>query len=269
MFVVLSKVGWYFAAPSTLLCMLALLGALLAGLGFRRWAWLGAGASAALLLIGLTPIPNLVMWPLEERFPPWSAASGPPDGIIVLGGSFQTDVAGSRRVPALNEAAERMTELLALARRFPNARLVFTGGYGGLAGWFSSTEAEAAEQLLAEIGFEPSRVLFERRSRTTDENAAFTRDLVKPKPEERWLLVTSAYHMPRSIATLRAAGFNVEAYPVDYRTTRDAMSVLSTTAAGLQRFDTAVREWVGLLAYWLAGRSSELFPSPASGSASR
>ena len=261
MFVLVSKVVWYLFTPSTLLCALAGLGALLAGFGLRRWAWLGVAASVLLLLCGLTPIPNLVIRPLEERFPPWREGARPPDGIIVLGGAFQPDVSESRDVVALNEAAERMTEFLALARRYPAARLVFTGGYGGILAR-GMPESAVAERFFREFGLEPWRVLYEGRSRTTDENAVFTRDLVRPKPGERWLLVTSAYHMPRSIAVFRAAGFDVEAYPVDYRTTRSATNVLSTTGAGLQRFDTAMREWAGLLGYRLAGRSSELFPKP-------
>jgi uncharacterized SAM-binding protein YcdF (DUF218 family) len=92
----------------------------------------------------------------------------------------------------------------------------------------------------------------------------FTRDLVKPKPHERWLLVTSAHHMPRAVGAFRRAGFRIEAYPVDWRTrgTRDLATAFGTAAAGLARTDVAVREWAGLFAYWLTDRSSELFPAP-------
>src|SRR5262249_32669385 len=96
-------------------------------------------------------------------------------------------------------------------------------------------------------------------------NAAFTRDLVSPKPDELWLLVTSAYHMPRAVGVFRHAGFKVEPYPVDYRThsQKDLTRLFETVGDGIKRTDLAVKEWVGLLAYRLSGRTDELFPGPA------
>ena len=108
------------------------------------------------------------------------------------------------------------------------------------------------------------RITLEDKSRDTLENARFTRELVQPRPGERWLLVTSAHHMPRSVGLFRSEGFSVEAYPVDYRT-RGAIDLLrffSTVGDGLRRTDTATREWVGLLVYRLTGRTAELFPAP-------
>jgi uncharacterized SAM-binding protein YcdF (DUF218 family) len=111
------------------------------------------------------------------------------------------------------------------------------------------------------------RVIAEDRSRNTVENAEFSKALAKPQPGERWLLVTSAYHMPRAIGIFREAGFDVEPYPVDWRTSGsgDALRPFPTVGDGLRRTDTAVREWVGLLVYWLMGMSSELFPAPVPG----
>ena len=106
--------------------------------------------------------------------------------------------------------------------------------------------------------------MLEISSRTTDENARFTRKLVSPKPGERWLLVTSAHHMPRSVGVFRKAGFDVEPYPVDWRTRGwiDASMPFDRLSGGLACADAAVHEWVGLVAYWLAGRSDALFPGP-------
>jgi uncharacterized SAM-binding protein YcdF (DUF218 family) len=76
--------------------------------------------------------------------------------------------------------------------------------------------------------------------------------------------VTSAYHMPRAMAAFRAAGFPIEAYPVDWRTGGpiDALKPFPSVGDGLRRTDTAVREWVGLLAYRITGKTAELFPAP-------
>jgi uncharacterized SAM-binding protein YcdF (DUF218 family) len=156
-----------------------------------------------------------------------------------------------------------MTAVADLARRFPRARIVFTGGNNNL---FDVSESEAgiAKVLFESFGIASSRIVLEDRSRTTDENATFTRDLVKPAPGERWLLVTSAYHMPRAMAVFRHAGFSVEAYPVDFRTRGwiDAVTPFASVSAGLARTDTAMHEWIGLIAYRLSGRSAELLPRP-------
>jgi uncharacterized SAM-binding protein YcdF (DUF218 family) len=119
-------------------------------------------------------------------------------------------------------------------------------------------------QLMAELGIDPTRLALEDRSRNTVENALFSKDIAKPKPGERWLLVTSGYHMPRAVGTFRQAGFHVEAHPVDYRTggPQDALVPFATLGDGLRRTDTAAKEWVGLFIYWLIGHSSELFPGP-------
>ncbi len=164
---------------------------------------------------------------------------------------------------ALDEAAERITVAAELARRYPHARLLFSGGSNALI-FNEGPEAMFAVRELEDLGVAPERIKAEDRSRNTIENAVFSRRLVDPKPGERWLLLTSAYHMPRSIAAFRAAGFAVEAYPVDWRTRGpiDAFRPFASLSDGLRRTDTAVREWVGLFAYRLAGKTAELFPGP-------
>jgi uncharacterized SAM-binding protein YcdF (DUF218 family) len=164
---------------------------------------------------------------------------------------------------ALDEAAERLTVAAELARRYPHARVLFSGGSNAVI-FDEGTEATFAVRQLQDLGVAPERIIAEDRSRNTIENAVFSRRLADPKPGERWLLVTSAYHMPRSMAAFRAAGFPVEPYPVDWRTRGliDALRPFASLGDGLRRTDTAVREWVGLVAYRLAGKTAELFPGP-------
>jgi uncharacterized SAM-binding protein YcdF (DUF218 family) len=263
MFFVLSKVLGFLSAPSNALFLFGALGVALSAGGARMaGGWLMALAIGGVGLAGLSPLANLLLLPLEQRFPR-AAADPEPDGIVVLGGSFDTVVAGSRRVIALTEAAERLTEVAALARRWPDARIVFSGGSGALL-FDGATEADLAAELLANFGVARERIVLEGRSRNTVENARFTKDLVKPQASERWLLVTSAYHMPRAMGCFRAAGFEVAAWPVDYRTRgpEDALTPFSTVSAGLRRTDVAVREWVGLVAYWMLGYVSAPLPRP-------
>ncbi len=264
MFFILSKVLGFFALPSNDVLVAGLIGlALLRTKIARAGRWLVSASIILFLAFGLLPLGKWLIAPLEDRFPPWDDSRGAPAGIVVLGGAIDPEFAVSRRGSELNEAAERITVIGALARKYPSARILYSGGNGSLLPRGGS-EAQIAGSLLETLGVPASRLILEDRSRTTAENATFSRDVAMPKPGERWLLVTSAYHMPRSIGAFRKAGFAVEAYPVDYRTTgaADRWIPFDSMAAGLRRTDTTAREWFGLLAYWLTGRSSELFPAP-------
>jgi len=264
MFFVLSKVLSFFTLPSNILISLGLVGILLMR---TRFAQVGRRLAVTTLILiavaGLSPLGNAIILPLEERFPPWDASRGAPTGIISLGGAFDTVVSPARGEVALNEAAERLTAIAELARRFPHARIVFSGGSGRLI-YGGATEAELAARLFESFGIAKERIILEGKSRDTEENARFTKELLQPKPGERWLLVTSAHHMPRSVGVFRAAGFPVEAFPVDYRTrgAADILRPFSTLGDGLRRTDTAAREWAGLVVYRVTGRTNELFPGP-------
>jgi uncharacterized SAM-binding protein YcdF (DUF218 family) len=264
MFFIVSKVLGFFALPSNLVMAVGIAGLLLLATRFARAGRrLIVTSIIALAVLGYSPIGNLLIIPLEQRFPPWDAARGAPDGIVVLGGAISPDVSTARNDVALNEAAERMTALVDLARRYPQARVIFSGGSPAL--FFSEApEAEFAVRLLQSQGIPRERILVEDESRNTVENAVFSKRIAQPKSGERWLLVTSAYHMPRSMGVFRAADFAVEAYPVDWRTRglADAWRPFPTLGEGLKRTDTAAREWIGLLAYRLTGQSSELLPRP-------
>src|SRR5438876_3358168 len=133
MFFVLSKILGFFAIPSNLVVVLALLGAALVRTRFARAGWrLMVASLLVLAVIGLSPLGNALLLPLEQRFPPWDAARGAPDGIVVLGGSISAEVSAARNAVALNEAAERVTVVAELACRYPAARIVFSGGNAAL-----------------------------------------------------------------------------------------------------------------------------------------
>jgi len=261
MFFPLSKILGFFAIPSNLVISIGVLGLLLLLTRFARAGRVLAFASLIVLaILGLSPAGNALIIPLEERFPRWDATRGAPDGIIVLGGAISPDVSAARDDVALNEAAERLTVAAELARRYPAARILFSGGSGALI-YDEGAEAAFALRLLEDLGIPRERIMLEDRSRNTVENAVFSKALAHP---ERWLLVTSAHHLPRAIGVFRKAGFPVEAYPVDWRTRgiNDVLRPFATVGDGLRRSDTAVREWVGLAVYWVTGRSSALFPGP-------
>lgn len=265
MFFVLSKTIGILLLPVNILIALGLLGAILLA---TRLASLGRKlmiASLVLLAIsGFSPLGTLLLYPLEQRFPPWDPARGAPDGIIILGGSIEADISAAHGTAVVRGAPDRIIAAAALARKYPNARIVFSGGSPNLIS-NDAREADYAAAIFESLGIAKSRLIMERGSRNTQENAEFSKALVAPKAGERWLLVTSAYHMPRSVGLFRKAGFVAEAYPVDWRVgdLGDALDFATTAVDGLARTDLAMREWMGLVAYRATGKIDELLPGPA------
>ncbi len=260
----IAKVLWFSLQPSSLILILLITGAAL--LFTRHWK---AGrrlvvVSGALFLIGgMPPLGNVLILPLEQRFARADLSRRDVDGIIVLGGVEDARVAAGRHVHAMNEAGERITEAAALALRYPRAKVLFTSGSVGYGGAHAAG-ADGADLIFRDLGIADDRLLPERASHNTWENAVYTKALAAPQPGQRWLLVTSASHMPRAMGVFRKVGFAVEPWPVDFRTAdaRDWFQTFESPAEGLRRVELAVHEWIGLITYWLMGRSDELFPRP-------
>jgi len=265
MFFYLSNIVWFFLQPLNLAIFLLLAG-LVAGWSGRRRV-LRAGAALAFLVLALcawTSLGALLLNPLEERFRRPDPPPETVDGIVVLGGGMEGAINLARGGYELNGAGDRFVEAAVLARRYPQAKIVVSGGVGTLL-LEGEGDADSAPRLLTALGVAPERLILEDKSRNTYENAVFTKALVTPKPGETWLLVTSAFHMPRSKALFDKAGFPTVPWPADYRTSgREGISLFTdNTADALSNATTALREWIGLAAYWLAGRIDSPFPSPA------
>ena len=263
MFFAVSKLAWFLIQPLVAVMVLGGIGLLVRLARFRRTGtWLMSIAAVLLVIAALSPAGLLMTAVLENRFPP-PVLPDKVDGIVVLGGSFDTRVAKSRGEAELNEAADRITATMALARRYPEAKVVFTGGVAAL---FDDDIAEviSAREIFHDLGLADDRLLLEGKARNTAENATYTRAMAQPKPGETWLLVTSAWHMPRSVGCFRAAGFDVIPYPVDYRTPlgNAIWWPSSTSTRNLEKVHFAFREYIGLVAYWMTGRTDALFPAP-------
>jgi len=260
---VFSKIFWLAATPANLLLAAFGLGAVLLWTRWRRAGrWLVAGAALVLWLVALFPVGPALLDPLERRFPPPAALPEKVAGIVVLGGAVSQSLTAHWGQPSLNQHAERMTAFVALARRYPDARLIYSGG-SGLLNRALPPETAVARAFFAEQGLDLARVGFEGESRNTHENALHTLRMAEPAPGEAWLLVTSAFHMPRAMASFRAAGWSPIPYPVDYVTIyRGFWDISLGVTSGLGAFNKAVHEWIGLAAYRLLGRTEELFPAP-------
>lgn len=263
MFFVAAKLASFFLTLPNALVWTVVLG--VAGLWtrwFRLFRALATLAAFALAVCAFTPLASALLRPLEDRFPR-PVLTEPPTGIIVLGGVTDEALTHARDAVAFLDGAERLTEAVRLARLYPDARLVFSGGSGR----FEAppiTEAAVASRFWTEMGVPADRVTLEDRSRNTWENAVFTKEVVRPKPGETWLLMTSAAHMPRSIGIFRRIDFPVTPYPVDFHTSGTKGDFVGTRNANGAFADlaTASHEWIGLLAYRLTGKTDAFFPGP-------
>jgi uncharacterized SAM-binding protein YcdF (DUF218 family) len=225
----------------------------------RALLWIGIGGFVVVVLL---PVDQWALLPLEDRFPQVTQPPAHVDGIIVLGGAVMPDLAADRGIPALDDAAERMTTAVALALRYPTARLVFTGGSGALVPG-ETTEADVARTLFTSLGIAPERLTMENASRTTFENAVMTRALLQPQPGQTWILVTSAVHMPRGVGVFRAVGWQVLPWPVGFKSGHSLRLWLpGGLGERLVLLDEAMHEWIGLVAYRLMGRTDALLPGP-------
>lgn len=262
MFFVLSKVAWYLVQPLVVVLLAIAFGLFAVAFRFTRTGLVVAGTGFALLAAAsLTPAGLLMMNVLEERIP---RAELPAEiaGIVVLGGSFDTRIARTRGEPELNDAADRITAALALARLHPEAEVIFSGGSAAILAE-DIPESIPARQMLLALGLDEDRLILEEASRNTFENAIYSRELADPQPGETWVLVTSAFHMSRALGCFRQAGFEVLPYPVDYRTPSGAAvwQPSSATIRNVEKVHFAIREYIGLAAYWMTGRTDALFPS--------
>ncbi|MBA8844816.1 uncharacterized SAM-binding protein YcdF (DUF218 family) [Ochrobactrum sp. RH1CCR137] len=264
LFYSLSKIFWLFFQPVTIISVLVLIAFLAIWRGMRGFSMgLLALSLATLFLAAFTTLGAVLLAPLEDRFAKSDAMPQRVDGIVVLGGYMNGEINAGRKGFELNSAADRIFEAMRLARLYPDAKVIVSGGEGA---FFekSAKEADSTRQMLADLGFSGERYIFENKSRNTVENAVFSKELAQPKPGETWLLVTSAYHMPRSIGCFRKAEFEVVAWPVDFKTraSEHFALYLESPNEALSRFSVAMREWVGLAAYWLAGKTDMLLPQP-------
>ena len=251
----LSRIVGIIFIPSDFLAVLLVLGVVLQ---WTRWRGLGKGlmiaVAAALLLVYFLPVDDWLGIPLENRFPR-PAAPAHLDGAIILGGGESAAIFEARGVPGYNPAEGRLVAGAELARRYPDARIIYSGGWAPFEK-SKMPEASVARAIFAQMDIPPSRLILENRSRNTWENFVYSKKLARPRSGETWLVVTSATHMPRAMGIAAKLHWHVLPWPSDYLTTGKPKGVdwNSSIAGRLDKIDTATHEWAGLAAYWLMGR---------------
>jgi len=263
LFFLASKIGWAFLSPGNLLVFLLFLGVLF--LLFNNFS----AAKKILIPTGLIafllmayPFSDYLMKPLETRFMAPETLPEKVDGIIVLGGGEDIKRSISWQVAELGLGGDRYIGAANLATAFPKAPVIFTGGSGLVSLQNADGEGMLARSILTSIGIDSNRLIIESKSRNTYENFKYTKSLL-PKKDGNYLLVTSAFHMPRAVGIARMQGVNVIPFPVDYRTNSDELRELDFDLFDhLKALEPAWREWVGLSVYYFTGKTNSWFPKP-------
>jgi uncharacterized SAM-binding protein YcdF (DUF218 family) len=251
----LSKLLWLFISPDSLMLIALIVGVALLWLGYIRLSkTILTTAVLLMVLIALFPLGEWLLYPLESKYPSQPELPQQLDGIIVLGGAEDTKVSQSWGSVELGSAAERDIAFLEMARRYPEAKLLFTGGAGSMVNQ-QSKGADIARALFLGQGLDISRVIFERESRNTYENVIFSRKLAQPQPGEKWLLITTSWHMHRSRGIFCKDQWDVIPYPVDHETQRGNLLRVDLNFSGnLHNLLIGVKEWLGIVAYSVSGK---------------
>jgi len=259
---IFGKLVWALLQPGNLLLLCLVAGIVLLLRGRRRGETLVAVAAIGFLLFAVAPIGPAMMLVLEQRFPRPPVLPDRIDGILVLGGAVDPRISLTYGEAAFNSSIVRVLAGVALARHHPEAKLALVGGEGELFP-VGFAESRATQGFVLEEGISAPRTILEDRSRSTHENAVFAKELIRPAPGQNWVLVTSAFHMPRAIAAFRAVEWLVIPYPVDFRVDpRTGLRANFNLVDGLGTSTVAGKELAGLVGYRLLGWTRELFPAP-------
>lgn len=264
MFYYLSKTLWLLIQPVGLICLI-FAGILLLLLlkRIRIAAWLAFLGLCFALVATQTNAGRLLLQPLENRFarPDTPPASDEIAGIVVLGGAFDGYVTRIRGGFELGASGDRMVEALRLARLYPDKPVIVSGGEASLIG-LTEGDASIASRFFSSFGIPANRVVLEDKSLNTHENAVLSKAVMERYGEGDWLLVTSAFHMPRSIGAFRVQGIEPVPWPVDYKTagTESFAVGRDDPTEALVETNLAIREWIGLAVYAATGRISDFFP---------
>lgn len=261
LFFYISKLIWLIFSPDSLLLILIIFSLVLLYIGKTQLAKITLSITSLLLiLIALLPIGEWLLYPLESRFQTNPTLPEKIDGIIVLSGAENAELSSIWKQVELNAAVERDLAFVRLAKRYPNSRLIFTGGSGSLTKQ-EFKGADIAEKLFKQLGVNATKIIFERESRNTYENIIFSKNIIKPNKNENWILITTGWHMPRSIGISCKAGWSVIPFPVDHQTKKDDLFRIDFNLSdNLKILKTGIKEWLGLFAYYLSGKTTSFFP---------
>ncbi len=261
-FFVLSKLLWLLIRPENLIIIALAIVILLFFLKkdelAKKYLYI---TSTMIFFIAIFPIGSWLLYPLETHFPTKPDLPKQVDGIILLGGSFLPSNSEAWNKVQTNSFADRIHDFLALIHRYPNAKAIFTGGSASVLN-AHQTEAYFAEKLFTNIGIKKGRIEFEDRARNTYENILYSKKIAQPQANETWVVITTAFHLPRTIGIFCQQQWPVIPYPADFHTNpKGLFSLTLNLSAHLNTLNYAIHEWIGLVAYFLTGKTTSLLPN--------
>lgn len=179
----------------------------------------------------------------------------PYDIGILLGGYSSMNKRPNDDRQNFNERGNRFIQTYELYKAGKIKKILLTGGNGSILQDLAS-EATEMRQFLVKIGVPDSAIIVESKSRNTYENAIFTKEILEESyPNARCLLITSAWHMPRSKAIFEKAGMPFDVFSVDYLSERTKLTPddILPDKLGFYHWELLIKEWVGYWGYWAKG----------------
>lgn len=263
LFFITSKLFWLLMSPDTLIVSILLLCLVLIWFNQKKIAIVLLHTIVAVcLIITFLPVGKWLLYPLEKQFLPFKALPQNADGVIMLAGAESLSLTEYWKQVQIGDAAERYTQFIYLMKSYPDARHIFSGGIGSI-DQSGINSSDVARMFFASQGLNIENIFFESKSRNTFENVKNSQKRVHPLPNETWLLVTSAFHMPRALGIFYKHNWPVLPVPVDFRTHPDKLfRVYPNFAGNLNDLGLGLHEWLGLLAYYVTGKTCCFLPGP-------
>ena len=250
MFFILSKIFNFFLDPFNLLVISLVIFLLISARAkknkLRGTYWFVLFLS----LLLYKPIPEFLVKNLEDKFSYREETFLESKGLIVLGGSIDSGkIAKERNDISLGPSAERVIKGLQFLQQHPQGTVIFTG-FSGKLFHEGLSEAEITEKLIKALKIDSKKILFEKRSRNTFENALYTGEIIDELKIKRWGIVTSANHMKRAIATFEKQHPKIvfEAIPVDFQTANSVYWGPGSLQDSINLWRIYIHETVG---YWV------------------
>ena len=255
----LSKVLWLIINPFNILIFLFFLNILFLFLKKNKLRIFLLSLLLILLVsFGIFPAGKYLIYKLEKNYHNSIILSDKVDGILILGGATNPFLSNEYNQIHLNGSAERLVESIKLIIKYSNAKIIFTGGSGFISD-IKLDNAKIANKFFMQVGLDTDKIIFENKSRNTYENILFSKNIAKPKKNEKWLIITSASHMNRAVFVGEKIDWILTPYAVDFNQPKKIKFIPNINI--LNNFNEMQRgtyEWIGLVAYYLMGRTNRI-----------
>ena len=210
------------------------------------------------IITGVMPTGKYLIYTLEKEFHDKIILPDKIDGILILSGASNPELTEEFNQINLSGSVERLTESIQLINQYPLAKIIFSGGSGTLKK-FSLTQGEVVKMLFNNFDIDTSKIIFELNARNTYENILLSKKIANPMPSENWLLVTSAFHMSRAMNVAETLEWTFIPFAVDFKVSKNFFWLPSLNFfENMNTFQFSSHEWIGLLAYYLMGRSNKI-----------